>query len=236
MDTIEAIETKLKKEKKIVYSFSLENENFEAHFNYGKKPDLILLHNGTQIGVVNKRGDKVPFSVNTEKAPINITAWMESDISTWLFGRKGVGIQVDGKPVQHTLADPNTHIKGGKTGLLLLLFIFALKSVVQIITGDKGTAVIYFVPILLLILLALMYKKWLTFALIAEAVLSVLEFADYITAVLGNIKNGGSPITVIFWIAFRVGVFAYLFDAFKWKRKAGVKAETQNVLKQQQSN
>ena len=224
MDIIEAVEKKEKKDKKIVYSFTLENEGYEAHYDYGKKPGLTFLHNGTQVGVVEKAGNKVSFRVNENK-PVNITAWIEGGVSSWLFGKTqgGVGIEVDGKPVQHTLTDPETHIKAGKVGLCILVFIFAFKTVVNIATAGVIVGMIYLIPLLILLAALLRYKKWLSFALYAGVILSILEMIDYLLGIPSILQARSSLPTLVIWIGLRISAFANLFDALKWMRKGKAK-------------
>lgn len=213
MQIIEAKKTKFKKEKKIVYSFLYENEEFEASVIYGKKPSLTLLHKGTQIGFIDKSGGKAFLNVDTDKAPVKITAWMMAG------GRViQIGIIIDGKPVQHTVADPNTHIKSGRIGLIIALIINAINSIFQIAIGDMSTAVIFIVPFIILLVLTLAYKKWLTFALIAGIILSVLELAGYLMGIPYNVKNDIYLIQMIYWTALRVITVVLLVEALNWKR------------------
>jgi len=222
---IKATETKFKKEKKTVYAFSIGNNNFEACFSNGKKPALVLSHNGTQIGVVEKAGNKVPFTVNTENAPINITAWIEGGFSSWLFGKTqgGIGVEADGKPVQHTLADPGTHIKAGKTGLFLLLLLLALKGIFSIVSQSIAAAALFFVLMLIVLAAILMYKKWLTFALYAGLVLSALETVDYVSGIPAVIQSGIRPVSMGVWVLYRVSIFANLFNALIWMYRGKTK-------------
>ena len=223
MNIIEAVEKKEKKEGKIIYSFSIENEMFEAHNTYGQKPILTLFHHGTECGKLEIPNKKVQLTINTEKTPINITAWIETGILTYLSGRTigGAGIEINGKPVQHTLADPNTHIKSGKTGLFALLFLYIINSIFQIVTGGIYTGIFYLLLIIILLVAILKYKKWQTFSLIAGIILALLQFFDYIIGIFFMIQAGelNPNISMLIWIAIRVGILVNLFNAFKWKLK-----------------
>ena len=217
MDIIESVEKKVKKEKKISYSFSIENENFEANYVYGKKPVLTLLRNGTQIGIVETPNSRFPLSIDTEQGQKNITVWIEAGGSSWLTGKTtgGVGIEVDGKPVQNTLSDPSVHIKGGKTGLLIVLFLFALKTIFHTFSGDMITAVLYLIPVFILLIAILKYQKWLKFALISGAALAIFEMIDFAVGVF----QSGFQVSFIFWFLFRLSGLVLIFTALKWSRK-----------------
>ena len=223
MNVIEAVEKKEKKEGKIIYSFSVDNEKFRAHNNYGPKPTLTFFHNKKECGKVEIPNEKVQFSITTKKSTINITAWVETGILTYLTGRiiGGAGIEIDGKPVQHTLADPGTHIKSGRTGLIVLLILYAINSVIQIFTGDVLVGILYFFSIIILLVAILIFQKWQTFSIISGFVLAIMQFFDYLLGIFVMIQGGeGDPnISMIIWIAIRAGVLINLFNALKWKLK-----------------
>jgi hypothetical protein len=52
-----------------------------------------------------------------------------NSISSFIGKINGVGIEADEKPVQHTLADPETHIRNGRAGLYFLVFILGFKCI-----------------------------------------------------------------------------------------------------------
>ena len=185
MNVIEAVEKKEKKEGKIIYSFYVDNEKFKAHNNYGHKPTLTLFHNKKECGKVEIPNEKVQFSIAGKKSTINITAWVETGILAYFTGRiiGRAGIEVDGKPVQHTLADPDTHIKSGKTGLIVLLFLYAINSVIQILTGDVLVGIFYFFAIIILLAAVLKFKKWQTFSLVSGLLLAIMQFFDYLIGI-----------------------------------------------------
>jgi hypothetical protein len=119
MNVIAATVKKEKTNKKIIYSFSVNNDAFEAHYFSGKKSTLEIMHNESLLGAIDKPKTKFEFVANPETSPVKITAWIDNgnSISSFIGKINGVGIEADGKPVQHTLAVPETHIKNGRVGL-----------------------------------------------------------------------------------------------------------------------
>jgi hypothetical protein len=230
MNIIQANVKKEKADKKIIYSFGINNDVFEAHYFTGKKPALEITHNGLPLGTVDTPKTKFNFAANSETGAITITAWIESgnSFSSFLGKAAGAGIEVDGKPVQHTLADPQTHIKNGRSGLYVLLFILGFKSIwtyysvftqytSHVVAGISCT--IYFIPLLLALIAALKYKSWTTFAIITGIVLSILEMIDYVAAIPGSISSGTNGATFLFWILMRISALYLLYNAIKWRRK-----------------
>jgi hypothetical protein len=230
MTTIEATVKKEKADKKTIYSFKVNNDVFDVHYFTGKKPALEIMHNGSLLGTIDKQKTKFDFEVNSETNAVNITAWIDSGNSlSSIIGRiNGVGIEVDGKPVQHTLADPETHIQQGRSGLYLLLFILGVKSIFTYYTALEQYAshivagisfTIYFVPLLLVLTAAIKYKSWTTFAIITGMVLSVLETLDYAMGIPGSINAGTNGVTVLIWILIRISALYLFYNALKWKRR-----------------
>ena len=211
-----------------IYYFSVDNEEYEAHYTYGTA--LAILHNGIQIGVVEKPKDKVLFTVNTGQSTFNITAWFDFNlkdnvISRLLIGKaQGAGIKINDNPVQYTLADPNTYIKGGKNGLLIFLFLYAFKSIFQIVSGDSFVAILYIIPFFIFLVAVIQYQKWLSFSLIAGVILALIEVLDF-TSGIGDVivevdaRSLPSMLWFLFIIGIRTKALCYLFRALKWKSK-----------------
>jgi hypothetical protein len=229
MDILEAAEKIDKKNKTVIYTFAVDGEMFEARYAYAKKPVLELLHNGTQFGIVDTPKEKFQFVIDTEKAPVHITAWIDNGGSAAsFFGNvKGVGIEVEGRPVQFTLADPGVHIKNGKAGLFVLLLIFAFKSIWTYYNTFSTYAshivaaistLVYLIPLLIVFVSICTYKTWVMFSLISGGVLSVLELIDYIFGILGSLQSGEAVVSSLVWILIRVSALYLLYNALKWKR------------------
>jgi hypothetical protein len=229
MYTVEATETKVKQDRRIIYSFYAGGEIIEAHYHYVKNSTLEFFRNGIRIGMVDRPNEKVQFLVGTETSPITLTACMETgNFFSGFFGKgKGVSIEVDGAPVRFTLADPETHVRNGKSGLYVLLIIFALKSITTLYSGSLvytpavmfATAAIYLIPLLIVIISIINFKRWVSFALIAGVVLSILELIDFALGIPGAILLSGRVPLLAIWLLIRVGVLYILFNALKWKRK-----------------
>jgi hypothetical protein len=226
MYTITATLTNDKKNKKNVYAFSVNNEAFEAHYCYGvfanrKGALLELFHNGALLGTVEQPKTKHSFTVDSEAGPVGITAWVDGgqSFSAFLSNRGSrAGIEVDGKPVKHTLTDPGTHIQAGRAALFFLLFIFALKTGVTYL--DAGfAAVIYFIPFLLTLLAAILYTRLTLFALISGLVLAILEMADFSVGLYDSLLYGGRNSGLAWWLVMRVCVLCLLINALRWRAK-----------------
>jgi hypothetical protein len=231
MNAIEATVKKEKAGKKTVYYFAVNSDLFEAHYFAGKKYTLEIMHNGSLLGTIDNPNPKTKFEfiANSEANPIKITAWIDNgnSISSFIGKINGIGIEVDGKPVQHTLADPETHIKNGRTGLYILLFILGFKCIwtyyinfkeyaSHIVAGISGA--IYFIPLVLVLIAAIKYTRWTTFAIITGIVLSLLEMLDYAIAIPGSISSGTNGVTLVIWIAIRISTLYLLYNAWKWKQ------------------
>ncbi|QQO10042.1 hypothetical protein [Breznakiella homolactica] len=229
MNVIEAAAAKEKQTKKIIYSFSVQNETFEAHYFKGKNPSLELLYNGTPVMTADKPNTRFTYEIQKGSTPVKITLWIENAAYSVFIGKvNGIGIEVDGIPVQHTVTDPGTHIKNGRTALYALLFILAVKSLFtyfstfseyssHLVAGISST--LYLIPLLLIAAAAVKYAQWTRFALIAGMVVSIIEMLDYILAVPGSIASGTNGMTMVIWIALRISVWCTLYNAFKWKSK-----------------
>jgi hypothetical protein len=231
MDIIKAAQKIEKKNRTVIYTFPVDGGTVEARYVYANnKPTLELLYNGTRFGFVDKPKEKFQFVVDAEKTPVHITAWIDSgSLSALLFGKaQGAGIEVEGRPVQFTLADPGTHIKNGRAGLFVLLVIFAFKSIwtyyntFSAYTSHIAAAIsmlVYLVPLFIVLISILVYKKRVVFSLIAGGVLSVLELVDYIIGILGSLSSGETAVSLLVWVVIRLSALYLLFNALKWKRR-----------------
>jgi uncharacterized membrane protein YuzA (DUF378 family) len=229
-DAIEAVVTKDKVNKKVVYAFSVNNESFEAHYSGGKKPVLELRHNGSFLGDIDTSNVHIDYTVNSETYPIKITAWIDtgSALASFTGRMSSIGIEVNGKPVQYTTADPETHIRNGKTSLYILLFILGLKSIITYYSSFKeygshivaGISIsIYIIPFVIILFAVIMYAKWTAFAIFTSGIIGILELVDYIFGAIDSIKSSSSPVSLIIWILIRFSALYLLFNAYNWKRK-----------------
>jgi len=220
------------KTKKSTYSFLINDIAFEAHYFFGKEPTLEILHNGSSLGIVSEKTTKFDFTVNAETFPIKITAWMNigNTFSSILNPtNNGIGIEVDGKPVQNTLADPGYHIKNGKTAYYILLIILGIKSIFTYYTTFKGysshlvaaiACAIYFVPFLLALAALIFYFRWTTFAVYFGFILSILEFIDYLFGLPDAIRsNANQMVSILIWMVIRISALWLFSNALKWKNK-----------------
>jgi len=228
MELIKAEVSKEKGSKKVTYSFEINNDVFKAYYFPGKKPALELTHNENALGTIDQPNKKIDYTVNSGTTPLKITAWLyKRSIFASLTGiANGIGIEVDGKPVQHTLASPETHINYGRGGLYILLFLLIFKSsytyystyteyVSHIIAGI--TSLIYFIPFAYILITTIKFKSWTTLALISGIIISALELIDYLAGIPGSITSGSGSFVV--WIFIRVCVLITLCSAYNWKRK-----------------
>ncbi|GHT80119.1 hypothetical protein FACS1894130_10740 [Spirochaetia bacterium] len=230
MEAIKSVVINEKKNKKIIYSFVIDDANFEAHYVMGKKQTLEIFQNGNQILAIDKPKEKRDCIVNFENNDIKIVAWMEqSSMIPGFVGKiNGVGIEIDGIPVQSTLADPEVHLKNGRTGLYVLLAVLGLKTIMTYYNSFKAysshivagiIALIYFIPLIITLIDIVKFMKWTLFAIISGLIISILEFADYLVGLPDSIKSGTNGMTLLIFILIRVSIIYLLFVALKWKGK-----------------
>ena len=222
MHVIEATHTNEKKSRKIVYSFLVRNEKFEASYNYGKNKKLDFFHNGTQVKVIEKIGEKDQFTVDTEEGSIRITAWIDKGFH--LSRIREIGIEVNGDPVKFTTTDPHVHIENGRQGLGLLLFVLAFRAVWKYFNDAVFLNMLPYIITTLIVLVAfLKYKKLVMFSLMIGGILSILEFVDYIAYIVAMPNTlrlaGDSLVMLIPLMLVRISAFILIYDAFKWNRK-----------------
>ena len=231
---MKVINSTVKKDKKanlISYSFDINNEHFIANYIYGKKPRFELFHNNSLIGSSEQIKNKMEFSVNSEMEILNIVIWLEYNNYNAFFGKlNGVGIELNGNPIQNTLADPDVYINNGRGGFFILMFILLVKSIFtyyqifkeyssHIISGISSS--IYLIPLIIVILFTIIYKKCTMVALIIGSIILSLEFIDYILGVPNTLMagSGSNAVSLIIWLAIRVSGFIMFYNAFKWYKK-----------------
>ena len=223
MEIIESSVTKDKKNKRTVYAFSVSGLSFEAHHYKMTKSRLEIFNNGTLLGTVDLKTPRAEYIVEAEPSPVKITAWIE------VKAKGGAGIEVDGKPVQHTIADPDVHIKNGKIALYFLLAILAIKTFSSFGSGEPGGGILCFFMLLITVGAVILYKKLTKFAIITGLVLGGLEMIDFVTGII-SIGGGGSKFVVIAWIFVRIAMLFNLINALSWKRKVEKAAKQRNVF------
>jgi len=116
-----------------------------------------------------------------------------------------------------TSPDYELNIKKGRKGLWLLVFVIGLKIVLGIALG-RTENLIYAVPLILVLLAAIKYYSWNTFALYTGLVIAVFEILDYVIGTIGDIANLSLPFVIV-WIGLRVSAFSLIFTALRWKLK-----------------
>jgi hypothetical protein len=232
IDIMSAITADVCKEsgsKRVTYSFQVNNDAFKAIYLPGKKSTLEIIHNDTSLGEIDTPNKKCEYTIDSETTPLTVKAWIDDRVSTatYLGKPKGVGVEVNGRPVQHTVADPETHIKIGRAALGGLSILLTIKSALSYYIlfnafGSHYVALIgntvYFVPLLLTLLITIKYKSWPTFSIITGIVISVLDMVDFLSAIPQTINSGRGGSFVV-WIFIRIGIIYSLCVAFKWRRK-----------------
>jgi len=239
MNSIKAEVIKEKKSKQIIYSFEVNNDVFKAYYFPGKNSTLEITHNDSSLGTIDEPETRTEYTVNAETNPVKITAWIDSKLSlASFFGKvKGIGIEVDGRPVQNTVSDPETHINNGKSGLYILMFFLIIKSVWtyystyenfenHLVSGIGSS--VYFIPFIYALIVTIKYKSWTMLAIISGVILSALELIDYITGIPESIKTAGG--SFIIWLIIRLSVLYVLCNAFIWKRRQS--RNSQNINNQ----
>jgi hypothetical protein len=231
MKIIESTTKKDKKTNLITYSFNVNNEKFVTHYIYGAKPRFELFHNGTMIGFSDQIKNKFTFSVDTDYENIKITIWIEYSNYGNIIGKlNGLGIDVNGNPVQNSLTDPDTHINYAKNSFYILAFIMTVSGGFTYYNAYKTylshfdaffTSSIYILFLILIIISFFVYKKWTMFSLITGSIISLIDFIDYGVSLPNILMNSASPnvISIIIWIAMRFSVLFMFFNAFKWRKK-----------------
>jgi len=223
MTVIESTVKKNKEKKITTYTFSVNNDVFVANYFSGTSSQMEVFHNGSLLGRINNHKTKSEYVVNQETSSVRITAWIYKG---HFFEKKGVGIEVNGNPIQYTLADPESHIKKGLYGLYFLLFIFGLKSIATYYYTFKEYAshivagldsAIYFILFIIVLLGTIKYKTWTKFSIITGLILASSELIfDYLLLLLlGMISTNN----MILAILIRVYAIYVLFNALRWKQK-----------------
>jgi len=234
MNVIKAEISKEKGSKKRIYSFEANNETFKAYYLPTRAPTLEIMHNGSLLGKTDRPNTKLEYTVNSKTGPLKITAWIDYRFSLTIGYTRGAGIEVDGKPVQYTVTDPETHIKKGRSALYVLLAILFIQSVynfftsLETYTSDEWASMtaaqsyfaagiisaLYFIPFLFILLAAIKYKAWTTFAILSGIIIAALEMIAYIILSINSFSYGIAAALLI-----RIGVLFTLFNAFKFKRR-----------------
>jgi len=236
MNTIKAEISKDKESKSQTYSFEVNGEAFKALYLPGKEAALQIMHNEVSLGAMLWTVDKerkFEYTVNVGAKPVKITAWISNGFSFMGIGKaNGIGIEVDGIPVQHTVTAPEIHIENGRSWLYVLVFILGFKSIwtyytlfseyaSHFVAGVSST--VYIVPFIIALIVAIKYKTWTTFAIYAGLILAVLEAVDFATGIPESANSGSSGFVI--WLFIRMGLLYAMFNAFKWRikqKKAGV--------------
>jgi len=224
MEIIKSTVNKSKKNKFTIttYTFVVDNDVFVANYFSGtSSQQMEIIHNDTLLGRVNIHKAKSEYVVNQEAKSLKVTMWIDKG---HFFQKKGVGIEVNGNPIQHTMADPEIHIKNGKYGLYFLLFIFSIKSIAtyyyifkeyasHIVAGINSA--IYFLLFIIVLLGTVKYKTWTKFSIITGLVLVTSELVfDYLLSLLY-----GNASVNIWAILIRIYAIYVLYNAFRWKQK-----------------
>jgi len=218
------INAKLSTEKKTrnqVYSFEINNEVFKAYYSVGKNSSLRITQNEIEIGKIDEKKTKFEFTAGSLK----IVAWIDDGFSlaSLLYKIKGIGIEVDGVPIQHTLAAPETHIKYGRIGLwvlLLFLGIYSLASYSDAFEDDDPAIIaviasaIYLIPFIITLIGIITYKSLTSFAIITGIVFTIQELLK----LPGSLDFGSIYIDCIMLYPRMIVLYA-LCNALKWKRK-----------------
>jgi len=119
-----------------------------------------------------------------------------------------------------TSPDYEFNIQKGRKGLWLLVFVIGLKVVLGVAIGNVETLV-YVIPLIVVLLAAIKYNSWNTFAIYAGLVIAVLEILDYAVGTITDFANTSSislPFVIVF-MGLRISALNYMITALKWKIK-----------------
>jgi len=219
-----AIKSKISKDKATksqIYSFEVDGESFDAfYYTKGKylqgEPVLEIMHNGSLIGTIETQDTKNEFTAKS----LRITAWINR--WTYLGKSKRVGIEVNGEPVQGTLADPEIHVKYGRLALILYSFLLLCGSYIDYAAAatEYGSHIVGIIAsatslslFLFFIILIIEYKRCAKFALLAGIVLTIIE----IILLFALPNDYGSK--AINWAYLRVTLLYVFYNSLKWKHK-----------------
>jgi len=223
MMIIESTVNKDKEKKITTYTFSVDHDVFVANYFSGTSSQMEIIHNGSLLGRINNHKIKSEYVVNQDTNPVRISAWI---FKGHFFEKKGIGIEVNGNPIQHTLADPEPHIQNGKLGLYIILFIFGLKFIAtyhhtykeytsHIVAGMDSA--IYFVMFLIVLLVAKRYQTWTKISIITGLFLAFSELMfDYMLLLFSGMISTNNMILAIL---IRIYAIYVLFNALKWREK-----------------
>ena len=237
MEVIKAEASRDKKNKKIIYSFNVNNIYFKASFIHTRSPSFEITQNGSLLGKTDKINTRFDYTVDSGTEPLKITAWIHYRTER-TDSVNELGIEVNGKPVQHTTADPEVHIKPGRVWLFVFLpflllqsvltYIYAIETFLSAEYASRMTALqpyiasgllsaVYFIPFIFVLITAIKYKTRTMLALISGIVISAL---DMISCVLVYFFFPAYATCFIITFIIQIRVLWELCTALKWKRKA----------------
>lgn len=203
--------------------------------------------NGTPLLTLSKQRKKeqAMFMGKTEKH--TVTAWFESGAGSFELvptSQTGIGMLIDGKPVESTLSDPEVMGSQGRAGVWTFAVFLGLKAIIQMFmklaADDTVTGVfnlfLYGIPAIALVVLGIMFKKIKKGALITALVVGSLETLDFIAgavmkivqeATTGNAGNSG--VSLLLWGGLRIGALVWIIKGLRAGKPGTVLVPVQNA-------
>lgn len=192
-----------------------------------------------------KEKEEAAFMGKTEKH--TLTAWFESGSDSFELvpmSQTGIGMLIDGKPVESTLSDPEILGSGGRAGVWVFAVFLALKGIVQMFIAssqhDVATGVfnlfLYGLPAIALVVLGIVFKKVKKGALITALVIGSLETLDFIIGGVMQIVNeattgssGNSGVGLFIWGGLRIAALVWIVKGLRASKPGTVIIPTQNL-------
>jgi hypothetical protein len=217
-------------------SFVIDSVSIRTEPIHDKKNKVAGWHitaNGNDLLTLTKqkKRENALFMGKIEKH--TVTAWFESGGGSFDLvptSQWGIGMLVDGKPVESTLADPEIAGGQGRAGVWVFACFLAIKAAFQpamaLSRHDAATAAgqlfLYGIPALALICFGIMYKKARKAALITALVVGILESLDFIAGGAmqmvaettgGNAGNSG--VSLLIWGGLRIAALVWIIKGLR---------------------
>ncbi|MCB1305858.1 MAG: hypothetical protein KDK37_16335 [Leptospiraceae bacterium] len=213
--------------------FTIGGEHFEARYHKKDSGSVELFHAGQLIGKANQADNPKTVTVYSGEDTLNLKFWCNITPGRLPFlpgGASGMGLEVNDRPVQHTVADPGVQINQGKTALYILVGLLLFKSVyvfAQNMLQEQGLLVsliavgIYLVPLAIVLTCIFTFDSVSSFALWAGMVISIIEVIDYSVGLVASILNHEFRFSfmLLFWIWLRISMLHLLYNSLHWLRK-----------------
>lgn len=213
---------RIKGSDKELFIINYDGSTIELQRTSNLYEPLVVRLNGELLDTIpSKQNKEIEFTTPYGKHILQV--WnerVENNLIPKAFVKDGIAAVIDGVPVQNTLADPVSRFKTGKIFIWLLTALLFVKAFIIPLTSNNlslegETRVFLFVNIILFIIslsAALTFQLNPLRSVWMALIVSVLEFADYIVAVVASKDIG---IVVILFLVLRLSIIASLIFSLR---------------------